>query len=241
MMEAISINSNSWYFSGAIGRAFLFKGDKAALLVDSTNGPGDLRGEVQKLTGNLPIILVNTHADSDHIGCNGQFKTALMHPSEFAYYAAKRKKDYAVPMPLFEGDSLDIGGRSFEPILVPGHTCGSIVLLNRKERFLVGGDTILQNVFIFGPQRNLRALIASLEKLQEHYLDAFDYILTAHQDLKLDKSFIALELAAAKALLEGKLVPTDAGNIPLEPPEFRPASKYTLKQASFFDYTERDC
>lgn len=239
-MEAVSINENSWYFSGAVGRAFLFKGEKAALLVDTTNGPGDLRGEVQKLVGNLPVILVNTHADSDHIGCNDQFETALMHPSEFAYYAIKRKEGYAVPMPLFEGDTIDIGGRVFEPVLVPGHTYGSIVLLNRKERFLVGGDAILQRVFIFGPQRNLRALIASLKKLQNQYLDAFDIIYTAHQELVLDKSFIATELAGAEALLAGRLSPTDAGNIPLEPPEFRPASKYTLGESSFFDYTELD-
>lgn len=239
-METVAINENSWYFSGAIGRAFLFKGEKAALLVDSTNGPGDLRGEAERLAGGLPVILVNTHADSDHIGCNDQFETALMHPSEFAYYASKRKTGYAVPMPLFEGDILDIGGRLFEPILVPGHTYGSIVLLNRRERFLVGGDTILQRVFIFGPQRNLRALIASLKKIQAHYLDDFDYILTAHQDLRLDKSFITAELACAKALLDGKLSPEDAGSIPLEPPEFRPASKYTLGESGFFDYTQPD-
>lgn len=239
-MEAISINENSWYFSGAVGRAFLFKGDKAALLVDSTNGPGDLKGEAERLAGGLPVILVNTHADSDHIGCNDQFETALMHPSEFAYYACKRKEGYAVPVPLLEGDIIDIGGRIFEPILVPGHTYGSIALLNRRERFLVGGDTILQRVFIFGPQRNLRALISSLKKLQEKYLDDFDYIFTAHQELRLDKSFIAKELAGAEALLAGRLSPEDAGSIPLEPPEFRPASKYTLGESSFFDYTEPD-
>ncbi len=239
-MEAVSINENSWYFSGAVGRAFLFKGEKAALLVDSTNGPGDLRGEIRKLIGDFPVILVNTHADSDHIGCNDQFETTLMHPGEFAYYAAKRKEGYAVPAPLFEGDTIDLGKRTFEPILVPGHTGGSIVLLNRRERFLVGGDTVLQRVFIFGPQRNLRALIASLKKLQEQYLDAFDFIFTAHQDLRLDKSFIAKELAGAEALLAGRLTPEDAGGIPLEPPEFRPASRYTLGESGFFYYTEPD-
>ena len=192
-MEAVSINENSWYFSGAVGRAFLFKGEKAALLVDSTNGPGDLRGEIRKLIGDFPVILVNTHADSDHIGCNDQFETALMHPGEFAYYAAKRKEGYAVPAPLFEGT-----------------------------------------------QRNLRALIASLKKLQEQYLDAFDFIFTAHQDLRLDKSFIAKELAGAEALLAGRLTPEDAGGIPLEPPEFRPASRYTLGESGFFYYTEPD-
>ena len=146
MVEAITINENSWYFSGAVGRAFLFRGEKAALLVDTTNGPGDLKGEVEKLVGKLPVILVNTHADSDHIGCNDQFEKTRMHPSEFAYYTCKCKMGYAVPVPVQDGEKIDIGGRIFEVILVPGHTYGSIVLLNRKERILVGGDTILKKV-----------------------------------------------------------------------------------------------
>lgn len=239
-MEAITINENSWYFSGAVGRAFLFRGEKAALLVDTTNGPGDLKGEVTRLVGNLPVILVNTHADSDHIGCNDQFDQTLMHPSEFAYYACKRKPGYAVPIPVLDGEKIDIGGRVFEVILMPGHTYGSIVLLNREERFLVGGDTILKKVFIFGPQRNLRALISSLNRLKTQYGDAFDTIYTAHFDLPMNRDFVEKELEAAEALLAGELTAKDAGKIPLEPPEYRAASLYSLGEAGFFDYTETD-
>lgn len=239
-MEAVTINENSWYFCGAVGRAFLFRGEKAALLVDTTNGPGDLKEEIRKLVGNLPVILVNTHGDSDHIGCNDQFEKTLMHPAEFAYYACKRKPGYAVPVPVLDGEKIDIGGRVFQVILVPGHTYGSVVLLNRKERFLVGGDTILKKVFIFGPQRNLRALISSLTRLKEQYGNDFDKIYTAHFDLPLDRSFLEKELTAAEALLGGRLTAEDAGKIPLEPPEYRPASLYTLGEAGFFYYTEPD-
>ncbi len=239
-MEAMAINENSWYFSGAVGRAFLFRGNKAALLVDTTNGPGNLKKEVTKLIGNLPVILVNTHADNDHIGCNDQFEKALMHPSEFAYYASKCKSGDAVPIPIQDGEKIDIGGRVFEVILVPGHTYGSIVLLNRKERFLVGGDTILKKVFIFGPQRNLKALISSLNKLKIQYGDDFDTVYTAHFDFPLDRDFLEKELAAAEALMAGKLIAEDAGKIPLEPPEYKSASLYKLGEAGFFDYTELD-
>ena len=107
--EVVQINENSWYFDGAVGRAFLFKGEKQALLVDTTMGPGDLRGEVTKLVGDLPVLLVNTHGDSDHIGCNEQFEHAYMHPSEFAYYAVKCKKGDAELLPLQEGEEIDIG------------------------------------------------------------------------------------------------------------------------------------
>lgn len=237
-METVAISENSWYFSGVVGRAFLFRGESACLLVDTTNGQENLKQEVMKLAGILPVILVNTHADSDHIGCNEQFEQTFMHPSEFAYYECRRKSDDAVPVPVLDGDKINIGGRIFEIISMPGHTYGSIVLLNRKERFLVGGDTILKKVFIFGPQRNLRALISSLQRLKTEYGDAFDTVYTSHFDFPLKRDFIEKELAAAEALLAGRLQAQDAGKIPLEPPEYRPASLYTLGEASFFDYTE---
>lgn len=238
--EVVQINENSWYFDGAVGRAFLFKGEKQALLVDTTMGPGDLRGEVTKLVGDLPVLLVNTHGDSDHIGCNEQFEHAYMHPSEFAYYAVKCKKGDAEPLPLQEGEEIDIGGRVFEVILTPGHTYGSICLLNRKERFLVGGDSILKIVFIFGPQRNLRALISSLKKLRVQYFEAFDQIYTSHFDCPVDRTFILQELSAAEDLLAGKLTGTEPGDIPLEGPDYKPAALYMKGESGFFDYKELD-
>lgn len=204
-MEAIAINDNTWYFSGAVGRAFLFRGSQAALLVDTTNGPGNLREIITKLVGDIPVILVNTHADSDHIGCNHQFEKTLMHPSEFAYYACKCKPGDAIPNPIFDGEIIDIGGRVFEVILMPGHTYGSIVLLNRAERILVGGDTILKKVFIFGPQRNLRALICSLHRLKTRYGNDFDTIYTAHFDFPLNRSFFRKRNTGAESPFRRKI------------------------------------
>lgn len=136
--EVIQISENSWRIEDGFVRAFLFKGESRALLVDSTNGSGNLRKVVGELVGNLPVMLVNTHADSDHIGCNGQFEEAYMHPAEFAYYAEKRRKGDALPKTLLDGEIIDIGRRQFEIILTPGHTSGSIVLLDRENRILLG-------------------------------------------------------------------------------------------------------
>ena len=237
--EVIQISKKSWRIEDGFVRAYLFAGNIKALLVDSTNGSGNLKSVVKELTGNLPIMLVNTHADSDHIGCNGQFEEAYMHPAEFPYYAEKSKEGDALPKALWDGDVIDIGGRKFEIILTPGHTSGSIVLLDRQNRILLGGDTILNQVFIFGKVRNLQAIISSLKKIKEVYGEAFDTIFTSHGNFQIEKKLLFTELECAELHMAGRIVGADPGAIPLEPPDFRPAQKYEWKDVVFFDYADR--
>lgn len=236
--DVIQIDEKSWRIEDKFVRAYLFAGKTKALLVDSTNGSGELQKLVRKLAGDLPIMLVNTHADSDHIGCNGQFEEAYMHPAEFAYYVEKSRIGDAVPKALEEGDTIDLGDRQFEVILTPGHTCGSIVLLDRINRILLGGDTILSQVFIFGKVRNLRAIIASLKKIRNRYWNDFDTIYTSHGDFQVDKMLLMVELECAELHLAGKIPGKDSADIPLEPPEFRPAKIFEWNGAAFFDYAD---
>ncbi|HPQ95031.1 MAG: MBL fold metallo-hydrolase [Thiothrix sp.] len=43
---------------------------------------------------------------------------------------------------LADGDSLQVGGESFEVILTPGHTPGHVVLFNREAGVVFGGDVL---------------------------------------------------------------------------------------------------
>ena len=157
---------------------FLIAGKEKALLADTGFGEGSLKEVVEGLT-NLPIVLVNTHADGDHVLGNKQFGLAHMHPAEFDRY--HRAVGYDSPVEaLWEGDVLDIGGRRFEVILVPGHTPGSIVLLDRENRLLLGGDSVQGGtIFMIGQGRNMSGYIASMRKLKG-IQDQFDTVYTGH-------------------------------------------------------------
>lgn len=224
--EVISIDASSWRIEDTMVRAFLFVGTERALLVDSTTGSGDLAAVVRTLT-DLPVMLVNTHADEDHIGCNDQFPQAYLHPAEFAYYAEKRKPGSALPMPLQEGERIDLGGRSFEVILLPGHTYGSIALLDRANRILIAGDSISSRpVFIFGRMRSLEALQASLRRLKGWW-DDFDTVYPSHGEFPIGKEQIDNELLCAEQLLRGELTP-------MEPPFPMPAKMFCSHNAGFY-------
>jgi hydroxyacylglutathione hydrolase len=130
-------------------RSFLFEGDQEALLIDTGTGDGDLKKYVEEIT-KLPVTVVFTHADGDHTGGAEHFERRFMHPCEFDYYRTKNERAISME-PVWEGDVLNLGSYRFEVILMPGHTPGSIALLEKEKRFLIGGDSIqLGSIFMFG-------------------------------------------------------------------------------------------
>lgn len=71
-------------------------------------------------------------------------------------------------------------------IHLPGHTPGSIAVLDVSRRVLISGDPIQEHgrIFMFGPRRNMQHYIASLERLETMIAD-FDEIWPSHADLPL--------------------------------------------------------
>ena len=224
--EIIQIDETSWRIETDIVRAYLFVGTERALLVDTTNVPGKLDDAVRSLT-DKPVVLVNTHADEDHISANDRFAEAWMHPAEYAYYAKTRKPCYAAPRPLQDGEIIDLGGRCFEVILVPGHTFGSIVLLDREAGILISGDSISDTpVFIFGEMRNLDAFKVSLARLQNR-IDEYSVVYPSHGTFPLDKQQVSKLLSCAEKLQRGELEPQ-------EPPFPMPAKMFCYDGAGYY-------
>ena len=206
-------------------RCLLFVGETVALLIDTGFGNnGSLKSFVETIT-EKPIMLVNTHADDDHTGCNHEFEVAYMHPAEFAFYHVSHPG--APVKPLWEGDKIDIGTRVFEIIHIPGHTPGSIALLDSKNRIMIAGDSVsCIPVFIFTAERSLEAHIASMKKL-EKIADRFDVIYPGHGELNVKPEQISILCEAGEKILSGEITGT-------EPPFPLPAKLFTYKSAKFF-------
>lgn len=224
--NVIQIDDHTWRIEAGMVRAWLLTGEKKALLIDTTMTEGDLAGVVRSLT-DLPLMVINTHADPDHISCNDQFETVYMHPADYELYKENAKAGYADPKPVEEGDRIDLGGRVFEVLHIPGHTPGSIALLDRENRTLISGDTVSANpVFMFGASRNTDDFRKSLLRLQS-LSPEFDRIYTSHGPYCTDKSQIENELICLDECLQGKVSPED-------PPFPMPAKMYRSHGAGFF-------
>ncbi len=115
------------------------------------------------------IILTHTHLD--HIGCLPEIMEAIpgiqvwVHEEEGRYlergddrviwgnkmFESMIRSQITIPeryfdlkphRKLIDGDILDLGGVRVKVIHIPGHSIGSIGLLNEEHRFFISGDTI---------------------------------------------------------------------------------------------------
>lgn len=110
--RASLIEPGFWRIEDGGVRCFLIEGPDRAMLVDTGFGQGDLKAFVRTLT-QLPVFVVNTHADGDHTGCNAQFGEAAMHPAEYDRYRQSGRAQDMVLHPLWEGDVIQLGARAF--------------------------------------------------------------------------------------------------------------------------------
>lgn len=204
--QIIQIREDTWRIEDRGVRFFLLTGTEKALLVDSSMTLPNAREIAETLT-DLPIELLNTHGDGDHVAGNGGFDWFYMHPSECAnYYRSGRGGSFR---PVYHGDVLDLGGRELEIIALPGHTPGSITLLDRKYRTLVGGDPVQDgSIFMFGPYREMHAYIESLKILQKRETE-FDEIYPSHGSLPVCPELIGKLIDGAKKVLAGETEPQE--------------------------------
>ncbi len=140
-------------------------GSTAALLVDTGLGIGDVRAAVHELV-ELPLQVINTHAHYDHMGGNALFDGVAAHGAEAEQIergvphdqlgVVADPKSFLAPAPGFnasdfsiagvpvvrrleEGDIVDLGDRRLIVLHTPGHSPGSISLLDQEHGLLFVG------------------------------------------------------------------------------------------------------
>lgn len=172
------------------------RGRERDLLVDSGMGVVPLRAHVPLLTGR-PLVAVASHSHYDHIGALHEVAERLAHPAEAAILAAPTRASVliepwvsdaiftALPPPPYssttyavkaapatrlieDGDVVDLGDRVLEVIHTPGHSPGSVALLERATGILFSGDIVYDGPLLddlpgsdaLAYERSLRRLLA---------------------------------------------------------------------------------
>lgn len=200
--EIIQVSQDTWRIEDGGVRFFLLTGKEKALLIDSGMNVHNAKDIAESLT-NLPVSLLNTHSDRDHIGSNSQFECFFMHPDEEPHYREVGGTGEIIP--VRDSDMIDLGNRKLKIIDFPGHTPGNIAVLDINTRVLISGDPIQENgrIFMFGAHRNMRNYIRSLEHL-EQLRGEFDEIWPSHAKIPVSPGLIQKLHDGAIDISEGR-------------------------------------
>jgi len=213
--------------------SYLVPGEERAALIDTGTGIGDLRGLVEELT-DLPVFVINTHTHWDHIGADSRFDDVRCfdHPECIAKLTrgVGREKlkpsitgdslrkpppadfdadDWSIPpveptAVFHDGDIFDLGGRSLEVIHTPGHSPGSVCLLDRKNRVLFSGDTFFPGpLYAHAEDVYLDLYITSIDKMCAIRKD-YDFLCAGHNDPWVKSEVIDRVAAAFQTILSGQ-------------------------------------
>ena len=170
--EGIFLCREKYYESPNRANIWLVQGSSMDLIIDAGLGIWDLPGFLQKrgLIGEKRVEVVATHFHFDHSGGLHQFENFAIHKLEadvirkgdnfqtvtiflssaeisrpphegwsLPDYRVKSAEPFAV---LEEGYVFDLGNRNYRVLHLPGHTPGSVGLIDEKAKVLFTGDVV---------------------------------------------------------------------------------------------------
>ncbi len=131
---------------------------KVGAVVDPGGDLDDIEAAIKQTGVTVEKILI-THGHIDHAGGADELRQRLGVKVEGPHKADKPLLDalekqgvsYGIPARpltpdrwLDEGDTVTVAGHVFEILHCPGHSPGSVVMVNKAQRFMLMGDVLFQ-------------------------------------------------------------------------------------------------
>lgn len=193
---------------------YIVIGTEKAAVIDTMYGYENIYDVVRTVT-DLPLVVLNTHGHIDHVSGNCFFdevyidqKDAVLAQNTFesrTYNNMKEKynvQDAKIKW-MQEGDAFDLGGITLEIYEVPGHTPGSVCILDKEDRILFTGDSINRHCWMqLEESTSLETFYESLDRLV--FLNgSYDTILSGHTQGCDTASLYEEHKAAVKEVIDG--------------------------------------
>jgi glyoxylase-like metal-dependent hydrolase (beta-lactamase superfamily II) len=214
--------------------SYLVLGRVRAILIDTGTGIGNLKELVQELTDlPVSVVNTHTHWDHIGANSQFESIACYNHPEciEKLRLGVKNERlkssitgdsiwkslpldvdsgTWEIPpveptILLEDGDIIDLGGgRELEVIYTPGHSPGSICLLDKSNRLLFTGDTFFPGpLYAYPDDVDIGLYMASIDLLKER-IDEYDYLCSGHNDPWVKSEVIRRVATAFKDIMAGR-------------------------------------
>lgn len=236
-MKAQKLNENTYLIKEACF-CYLLVGEQRAMLIDSGVGLKDMRPAIRKLIGEKELIVVATHGHLDHFGGGRFFEKAYVTEADAGLYRLHNSRTFRKWLlrrsPFFmrpflrphlaespdnvafydENTVFELGGRTVEVLATPGHTAGSVCLMDRQNKLFFGNDTlvswgVLLNLDYSQPPEVFEQSMLKIKGV----IHGFDRILPGHHEIDIPRSYVDdyIRLAQMAAGGEGAYTITEFG------------------------------
>lgn len=170
------INEDAYVINDAFGASFyVVRGSEYAAVIDTGFTKGETIMPVIRSITDMPLKLVITHLHMDHMHHMDEFeevymcrKELTMPPQVLRQSAGGVDHDYSRVHNIETGSVVSLGGDELEICQVPGHTPGTVVILDKKHNMLFTGDAIGSGVGVW-------MQVTSAISLEE-YLDSLIFL-----------------------------------------------------------------
>jgi glyoxylase-like metal-dependent hydrolase (beta-lactamase superfamily II) len=221
--------------------SYLILGSERAVLLDTGMGIGNIQAEVERLT-DVPVVVVNSHSHYDHVGDDHRFAEVWafddegevaciergLTRAECALYlrpdsylelppgfdpAAYEIRPSPVTRRLRHLEAIQLGGRTLTVHHTPGHSPGSVCLLDSRDGLLFTGDTFYPGMlYAHDEESDFEAYLQSLKHLVG-LLDQVSYLCPAHNEVCVRKEMLVHVLNALEWISVGQAAFETRGGI----------------------------
>jgi len=230
-MQVTPVGTRGRYFSFPLGDdatgIYVIDGHHRWVVVDTALGPGaiaEVRSHLGARLESKPVVVVNTHSHFDHVWGNCAFagSTIIAHrlcresftDGRVGRYLANHSERQMGPVALvpptltFES-RLCLADDGIELIHSPGHTLGSISVIDRDEGVLYAGDNIGLPIPSLYPGTTAEAFIGTLETYLA--LDLSRLVTSHYGEVSWD--LVADHLTYLRAVCDGDTFAYDHGDL----------------------------